>query len=930
MTQASRRSLPPMMRPAFACARALLRRATAGSIAARASLVLLAVVATAALAATTNRTLYVLITPPAHPARSLDPAPLLVALDLFQRAVEDRVAGDSDAARAELDQSALNLDRATEAIRVRANAPPGTPEAGLASSINGYRVRGKELVSTSDQLRTALTSYGALLQSLTARVSQSIDETDTLFGRLFAQPALLELHIDLDAIARDAPLVMAPPGDSGATVLAAGAAAAANTLPAGMPSTEQRALSSLEAYEGSLARYRGDAWYEAMHDDLLRLVTLRGTILTLNSQLRARTRAFSDQSLAIAAVIPHELELPQLVARTSDVPRAQRPPPPTATSAIAGSQRPQIVPPPPTAAVRPAVPAPPTAVQSAGARSHRWSAWITLAAVLLLVCLLIGTAVGIVLPVRRLIRATKQLAEGDDQVQVARGGLKELDRLVVAFNTMASRLAIAKAEARDCENQFRSTIAAQTQRLEELAKRDPLTGLDNRRELLARLHAAIERAQATSQLVGVLFLDIDNFKYVNDSMGHLFGDRMLISLSQRLQEITQAFGHTGRLGGDEFTVIIDRAHGIDDIQAAGTAVLQAFQEPLTVDGHEISASVSVGASVYPYHARDAAALLQAADAALFRAKALGRSKLSLYTAELAELGAARMTTEQGLRRAIERGEFELVFQPEVSAATLGVAVVEALIRWRMPDGSLLVPEQFLSIAEDSGLIVDISNWVLQAAVEAAARWHHGAWPEVRVAINVSPKQLLDQRFVDRLQGLLQEHRLPTRCIEIELTESVLQTGPATIEALKRLRAKGVAIALDDFGTGYSSFASLERLPLTRVKLDRSLIASIDVSPRSAAIARGIISMCQGLGLEITAEGVERTAQLALLVGHRLMYLQGYLFARPVAREELMPLLSKVTERAQALVVSSQLLTPPNAGPSPNVVELATSSVRRPG
>ena len=247
---------------------------------------------------------------------------------------------------------------------------------------------------------------------------------------------------------------------------------------------------------------------------------------------------------------------------------------------------------------------------------------------------------------------------------------------------------------------------------------------------------------------------------------------------------------------------------------------------------------------------------------------------------------------------------------------------KALIRWRTSNGTLVGPDQFLSIAEDTGLIVEISNWVMQAAIEAAARWYHGAWPEARVAINVSPRQLLDQRFVDHLQRLLQEYRLPTRCIEIELPESVLQTGPATIDALKRLRAKGVAIALDDFGTGFSSFSSLEKLPLTRVKLDRSLIASIDVSPRSAAIAHGIIAMCQGLGLEITAEGVERTEQLALLLGHRSMCLQGYLFARPVPQEELMPLIAKVAERAQGLLASSQLLS------GPNVVELPAGSVRR--
>jgi EAL domain-containing protein (putative c-di-GMP-specific phosphodiesterase class I) len=397
---------------------------------------------------------------------------------------------------------------------------------------------------------------------------------------------------------------------------------------------------------------------------------------------------------------------------------------------------------------------------------------------------------------------------------------------------------------------------------------------------------------------------------------------VLVSLARRLQEATRAIGFAARLGGDEFTVVFERAGCIEDIRLAGLSVVQAFQRPLSVDGRDLIVSISVGASIHPDHEQDAEALLKAADAALFRAKALGRSQLSVFTPELLEAAAAKFTTEQGLRRAIERREFELMFQPEVNAETLETALVEALIRWRMPDGSVAAPDQFLAIAEESGLIMEISDWVLRSAIEAAAHWHHGAWPEARVAINVSPRQLLDNRFVDRLCELLQEYRLPTHCIEIELTESVLQTGAATIEALKCLRAHGVAIALDDFGTGYSSLASLEQLPLTRIKLDRGLIAGIDTSPRSAAIARAIIGMCQGLGLEITAEGVERPEQFALLLGYPGMYLQGYLLSRPVSRDNVLPAIVNVAQRSQELLLSSQIMS------SPNVVALSPVSLLR--
>jgi EAL domain-containing protein (putative c-di-GMP-specific phosphodiesterase class I) len=279
-------------------------------------------------------------------------------------------------------------------------------------------------------------------------------------------------------------------------------------------------------------------------------------------------------------------------------------------------------------------------------------------------------------------------------------------------------------------------------------------------------------------------------------------------------------------------------------------------------------------------------LLRAADAALFRAKSEGKSRISVFSTDLLEAAAARFTTEQSLRAALEQDQFELHFQPEVNAATGTVDVVEALLRWRLADGRLLTPESFLTVAEESGLIGHISEWVVASAMRTAARWHHGDWPDVRLAINVSSRQLIDSDCVERFASLARSLRLPTRCIEFELTENVLQTGPATIATLRGLRAAGFGVALDDFGTGYSSLVSLEQLPLTRVKLDRALIASIDTSARSLAIARSIIGLCESLSLEITAEGVERQAQLLPLLHARRMYLQGYLLSKAVPEPDV--------------------------------------------
>jgi EAL domain-containing protein (putative c-di-GMP-specific phosphodiesterase class I) len=350
--------------------------------------------------------------------------------------------------------------------------------------------------------------------------------------------------------------------------------------------------------------------------------------------------------------------------------------------------------------------------------------------------------------------------------------------------------------------------------------------------------------------------------------------------------------------------VCDGVANVEGVATIGFELVRAFQEPVTVDGRDLMISISVGASVYPDHGCDAESLLRAADAALFRAKALGRSQLSVFSPALLEEASAKFTTEQGLRYALERGEFELVFQPEVDATTLSTRLVEALLRWRLPDGRRASPGEFLAIAEESGLIMEISDWVLRNAIETAAGWYHGAWPEARVAINLSSRQLLDRRFVEHVMGLLRQHRLPARCIEIELTENVLQTGAATIDVLRQLREQGVTIALDDFGIGYSSLASLEKLPLTRVKLDGALISSMHTSARSAAITRALVGLCHNIGLEVTAEGIECPEQLALLADLAPIHLQGYLLARPACAKEILSVMAALPNHMASLILSS--------------------------
>ncbi len=522
----------------------------------------------------------------------------------------------------------------------------------------------------------------------------------------------------------------------------------------------------------------------------------------------------------------------------------------------------------------------------------------------------IVTVRSLAAPVRQFMSTLARLTSGDADSRFVSSGIEEFDVIAAAFNDMADKLAAAHALAKEYQTQLEVRVDERTRQLQYLAEHDPLTGLPNRRQLLTYLGAAIKTAPTQSQ-VAVFFLDLDNFKNINDSMGHAFGDLVLKGISHRLREATGGpGGFASRLGGDEFTVIYETPAGMADIARVGSELVSAFQRPMLIEGRELLVSISVGASVYPDHASTPDALLRAADAALFNAKTSGRSRLSMFNHELLETASLKFRIEQGLRRAVDRGEFELLFQPEVSYETFGTKIVEALLRWRLPDGRHVSPAEFLEVAEETGLITNINEWVLRSAIQCCAKWHHGVWPDARVAVNVSARQLLDSRFVENLQRLLTEYRLPSDCIEIELTENVLQTGPATIDTLRQLREIGISIALDDFGTGYSSLASLERLPLTRVKLDRSLIASIDTSTRSLAITRAIVGLCENLDLEVTAEGIERPEQLALLLAHRSMSLQGYLISQPLNSDAVPEAVTAMPELMQSF-----LLTTPAQGRS---------------
>lgn len=885
---------------------------------------------------------------------------LIVALDDYARATQARAAAADDGTIAQWQSCGEALDRASAEFLSAAGTHSAAAQR-IAHRLRTYRSLAQQWIQLGDARRSALASYDAHADAVDHRVRSALAGGWTIFGRVLARRSLMQVQAAIDVVRQQFSNLESDDNVSAASFTA-------------LADGEDAFDSTLERYAGSLRHSQGDDWETQIRADLAGMRDARERLAQLEPQRRDDAQQFSTQSATLAGlVLMHRTELTGRVLRhagvsavlpatdrgTTAAATATAAPAPgaaapaaaaalaisTAAAATSAPGRTYSPPQPPGSAVRPAsalavapvpaaaaapptVPVGPPVLDRAGARARRQMAWISVAVVTLLTAICVLTVRSIVLPIRRMLAATRRLAAGDVETRVPRGGIRELDDLSIAFNQMAEQLASAQQLAHSYQQQLEAKVEERTRQLQELAAHDPLTRLPNRRQLFALLDTAIEQARQTQRYVGVFFLDIDNFKNINDSLGHAFGDAVLMAISQRLAEASAAFGFAARLGGDEFTVIFPSAASVEDIRAAGDALVQAFQVPLVVHHRDLTVSVSVGASIYPDHERDGEALLRAADAALFHAKALGRSQLALFTPDLLQLASAKFRTEQGLRRAIERGEFELLFQPEISLERQDTALVEALIRWRLPDGRHALPGEFLSVAEESGLILEVTDWVMRSAIEAAAHWHFGEWPEARVAINVSPRLLLDDRFVALVLRLLQEYRLPARCVEIELTETVLQTGPATIQTLRNLRSHGVAIALDDFGTGYSSLASLEKLPLSRIKLDQSLIASIDSSSRSAAIARAIIGLCHGLGLEMTAEGIERPEQLPLLLGQRSMYLQGFLFSPPVSREQLLPVMRTLPQRLRSMAYAAE--SSRRAGlspvPSPTAPPIAVSRV----
>ncbi len=779
--------------------------------------------------------------PLAHRARTLADA-----IGAFDRTVLTYPKPGSRQDRAAIESARLSLQDAV-AEHLKHLRPQFTvdPRDDLSKVLDQHEHAGVALMDQFDRRAELLASCWSLMDALGKRVA-SAGAGQRVGENVMARRSLLELGQALDAVRDSLTAQLAQPSTRSVTEGA---------------KREVAFRRKLSEHADEFKRSPGVAWYDLVRGDFDDAARLHRAARKLDSELESSRRTFAAAGTDLVEQVRVSFEEPAL----------------RALAASAGEAR------------------------ATAQDAERMIALVSLAVMGVILLVTAATLYGITLPAKRLTAATRRLAAGALTTRVPQGGVRELDELAGAFNHMAAELATAERIVRTHQAELEDRVARRTRQLKHLANHDPLTSLPNRRHLFMHLTTMLENAAAKQRQLTVLFVDLDNFKMINDSLGHEFGDSVLRVIGERLRAAAGPGGFVARLGGDEFTLVLEGGDTPEELERRTQQMVAEFHRPIAVGQRELLIGMSLGAAVFPNHGRDVPALLRAADAALFRAKEMGRNRSCVYSPELLLTATSRFQTEQALRRAVEEHDLMLHFQPQVSLLTLETTTVEALLRWRQLKGRIAPAAEFLAIAEQSGLIVEMSAWVMRQAAQAADLWRRSGWPHATVALNVCSQQFLTGDFVNTVERVLATNKLDPACLELELTETMLQTGAVTVDALKGLRSLGVGIALDDFGTGYSSLTSLEKLPLNRVKLDRSLIADVDTNSRSAAIVRSIISLCRNLSLQVTAEGVERPAQLDFLTACGDVNVQGYYIERPVAASEVLKMVRGTQKRMSMLL-----------------------------
>jgi len=423
------------------------------------------------------------------------------------------------------------------------------------------------------------------------------------------------------------------------------------------------------------------------------------------------------------------------------------------------------------------------------------------------------------------------------------------------------------------------------ERIQFLASTDALTGLPNRRLLQDRLTQALASARRQKHKLAILFLDLDRFKDINDSLGHSVGDLLLQEVAERLKTWVREQDTVARLGGDEFLLMLTHIKDVPDAAVAAERLMDAITAEFVVQGHSLNVSCSIGVSMFPEHGADGEGLIKNADAAMYSAKDSGRNNFRFFTADMNAQVVERLTLENSLRLALDNKELFLVYQPQMDIATGKITGLEALLRWQHPELGLVPPDKFIRIAENSGLILPIGEWVLRTACSQGRTWQDQGLPAVTVAVNVSAVQFRQEGFCELIRRVLDETGLAPQYLELELTESLLLVNAdVTLSVIRELKAMGLTLAIDDFGTGYSSFSYLRQFRVSKLKIDRSFIREVALNPDDAAITGAIISMAKSLNLKVIAEGVEDEAQMSFLRAHHCDEIQGYYFSKPLVAD----------------------------------------------
>jgi diguanylate cyclase (GGDEF)-like protein len=451
----------------------------------------------------------------------------------------------------------------------------------------------------------------------------------------------------------------------------------------------------------------------------------------------------------------------------------------------------------------------------------------------------------------------------------------------------------------------RERVVVASQQIEHLAYHDPMTGLPNRQLFLDRLQVAISQANRSGFKVAVLFLDLDRFKVINDSLGHSFGDKILCGAAERLRGSVREVDTVARLGGDEFTILLTAIDREDDVRKVAQKLLETLRFPFTVHDHEFYVTTSIGISLYPDDGLDAETLLKNSDAAMYRAKDHGRDNCQFYAPIMNARALERLALENSLRKGLANNEFVLFYQPIINLTTGQIEGVEALIRWQHPEFGIVAPSEFLVLAETLGLMDPLSDWVMREACAQVRVWQQLGFPDLRIAVNLSARPFQNPELVRRMERVLEETGLRPECLELEITEDIaMQDADASLSVLNDLKKLGVRISIDDFGTGYSSLSYLRNFPIDTLKIDRSFVRDLTADTDAAAIASAVIALAHSLRIAVVAEGVETEEQRYLLKRQRCDRMQGYLFSRAVPAEDFEALLfdERNTSRARSSAI----------------------------